>query len=917
MSFIFRTPTDKSRTPKSSSGGPSIPLPPPLKPNEKWACNIDVLYRDGREWSFEQLRAQQCPAKTAFSCNRSLPAVQVTSPSDSEDGLKEPARLSPPSISQFRPLDENPVQPVEKKEPVRPSDENSSVPVRPALKNIFTEPVMPILAQQPCTTDENCPATIRPASSDVFKKPGLPVSAQPFRPFDENEPASKSSLIQAARPSDESKQPFIRPQLTCDVSVQTDLAGLDYDVVLVPRNPAPVPAESSSSSPPRPPASSAVSSAMLSPPRSSSGSGGSSPTVNTKLALSSVKSWFNSDNLLAAPAPEPLAPPPASKKSLFAIYKDPSVLQPSEPDLPVCPAEDENAPPVRPKKSKPFAIFTETPSPVEAPPVKLDNENMGAAGPVRLKFRKPLAALDEKEQPAKKELQEEEGDGQDNFKENVPPCDHAQQGDGQPVKRRLSGVLTPATDIPFDPAARVGEEEINDDDEPQEEPAGAGAILASHQPISRALFTDDQDDQTRHYCSPLNVEEVDFTVPSAMAFARNLHIQSTPMHPSSQMGRAVPSSEDATFNLPRGKTLVPSCPESSTPAAVQQTSSAESAGKTTAGNTRRGLSPIDEMSREYFSSSGSSAGTTGLASRLSVAGRSCHSVHPSQGLSETGGQQQQTPPAKAGRIYPAHFDPFELDHRRGQLGQLSVPLDERPGFFSVSGRLPWLRAHSSVHLGPNGDQYVVNRAVGQGAYAKIYEASSVKTGQRVVLKVQETDGPWEFYILAELERRLLTLAGSFNPAEGGVLSVDKGYFYDSGSILVQPFMSHGTLLDLVNHYRLKNSSMPEPLVFHLAIQLLAIVGRLHEAGILHADIKPDNIMLNPTVSEVDPDSWTVETLLNVQSSNLTLIDFGRSLDLTLYPERTATFLHCFVTADKCPEMLDGRPWSYQLVRSVI
>ena len=89
-----------------------------------------------------------------------------------------------------------------------------------------------------------------------------------------------------------------------------------------------------------------------------------------------------------------------------------------------------------------------------------------------------------------------------------------------------------------------------------------------------------------------------------MAFARNCRIQSTPMvHQKAQV-----LDEDLTsvaFNLPKNKLL---------PSSVPVPNEDESAVKTETGlKIRRGLSPIDEISREYFSSSGSSAGTTGLA----------------------------------------------------------------------------------------------------------------------------------------------------------------------------------------------------------------------------------------------------------------------------------------------------------------
>ena len=378
---------------------------------------------------------------------------------------------------------------------------------------------------------------------------------------------------------------------------------------------------------------------------------------------------------------------------------------------------------------------------------------------------------------------------QDDFKENVPPKtensdENAQQTEG---KRRLSGILTPSTDIPFDPAGAPEESET-------------AAAAATVPPVSRALFSsstplegpeiDETEQMTRHYCAPLlpaGFEEVDFTVPSAMAFARNLHIQSTPMHPG-RPSSILTMSEEATFNLPRGKSLLP-VTQATTVVQHQEDAAAslqmdllpsqKSCPPPT--TTRRGLSPIDEMSREYFSSSGSSAGTTGLSvqqSRLSVA------------LSRP----------TCGRVYPAHFDPFDMEHRQGQLAHLSVPLEDRPGFYSAPGRPPWLRANSSVQLGPLGDQYVVKQAIGQGAYAKIYEAHKAGSSGKVVLKVQERDGPWEFYILMEIQMRL----NSQLAADGGFLTVDRGYFYETGgSVLVQPFLAHGTLLDLVNHYRSK------------------------------------------------------------------------------------------------------------------
>lgn len=495
-----RTPSDiaavviqKTRSPKI------IGPPPPLKPNEKWQCDINAMYHDGQEWSFEQLRAQYYAVRVAV----------------------KPCEPTPPTFPE-------------------------------------------------------CPPVELKIASLCLSEPIIPVPPQKLKPP------------------------------TREIAIQTDLFGLDFDIQLVPRliiSQTPSPRQA-------PEQNSAVASV-----------GGSSPTVNTKQALSSVKSWFNASVLL----PEPKADPKPVKKSIFSIFKDPSVLD--------VPDERSHAPAVVPK---PFTVFIE-PEVVAAAPlqtkrfaimdenVPTDQENVASFAPSMPKVRKPLSAII----PLPTCQEPEEENVQDDFKENVPPSAHVQEI----VKRQLSGILVPSVDIPCDPVGLV-EDDMNMDEEDQEAMAPA-----AHVNVSRALFAGDEEEQTRHYCIPLN-DDVDFTVPSAMAFANNLRIQSTPlMHSRHQQPLTLAMTDEATFNLPRGRVL-------------QVTDSAPIPAATVAASSKtlRGLSPIDERSREYFSSSGSSAGTTGLAhSRLSV-GRSLHC-------------------SDAARIFPPHFDPFDMEHRQALISK--------------------------------------------------------------------------------------------------------------------------------------------------------------------------------------------------------------------------------------------------------
>jgi len=892
-------------------------------PKVRLMCDLNKIYVANREFSYEEIRRQCYERNGRFSSVKPTSVSKISSSTTTPVAFKTPSSKTP-VLKPKTPSNDGPL--VEGENSKNPATFNPNEHLKPnerlhcnvdLIFNNETEFSFEQIRAKfyASKIKESSPV---PSAEKVHCK--APVVLE-----------SQESSAQTCLPPPSTKT----PPTTREISVQTDLFGLDYDIQLVPRKPV-------VSSPP---------SVKTPSPRSFKDFDQPSPTVNTRQALSSVKSWFNNSVLIEPRAD--VKKSETSKKSLFAIFKDSSMVDGkapegledaaqsgtakkglftiySEPSFSaiekVQPPKDigrkpfaileEKEPVYADKISEPFAILDDNlPVPVaildenDVKPTKfikplifadendskiekrftamdeadracskamkpftiMDENNVDAGDiePVKnkLKVRKALAAIESYPEENPECCGDDVAQTPDNFKENVPPSAYVQSK----VKRQLSGILTASVGIEFDPKALID----------NQEPEAVGEH--THQPISRALFAD-AEDETRHYGIPLSDNIDDFTVPSAMAFARNCRIQSTPMIHQ----KPIVFDEDLTsvaFNLPKNKLLASSAPGSNEDESAVKSETALAALKI-----RRGLSPIDEISREYFSSSGSSAGTTGLAhSRLSV-GRSLHSHCVDTAI----------------RVFPTSYDPFDLDVRNTQLTSLSLPLESRSGFHAIPGRLPWLRSNSSVQLG--GTCYIVKQSIGQGAYAKIYEAfqsnSTDLNPSKSVLKVQDLSGIWEFYITSEMHRRL-----GDSPVAQAVMNIRNGYFYDSGSILVDDLIPHGTLLDLINHYRLKNSSMPESLVFYFAIQLLTMVHQLHECSILHADIKADNIMLQG-VPVLPDDDWVADDITGLQKPSLKLIDFGRSLDLTLFPERSC-FMHCFQD-DRCPEMRDNKPWNFQL-----
>ena len=65
-------------------------------------------------------------------------------------------------------------------------------------------------------------------------------------------------------------------------------------------------------------------------------------------------------------------------------------------------------------------------------------------------------------------------------------------------------------------------------------------------------------------------------------------------------------------------------------------------------------------------------------------------------------------------------------------------------------------------------------------------------------------------------------------------------------------------------------------------------------------------------ARVDPSSPNASSMFKSSKPALQVIDFGVSIDMALFPDGT-TFTHCFEKMEsKSPDMLEGRPWTYQV-----
>lgn len=282
-------------------------------------------------------------------------------------------------------------------------------------------------------------------------------------------------------------------------------------------------------------------------------------------------------------------------------------------------------------------------------------------------------------------------------------------------------------------------------------------------------------------------------------------------------------------------------------------------------------------------------------------------------------------------------NPFKFDAMDAHLRSLDPPLCEQPGVTvdTKSSTIATLseaakcvskggkRAAAGVKVTLGDVEYVFKGRVGEGAHAEVYEAE-LETKARTssdgdigayAVKVQEARyAKWEFVVARRLRDRLpVEASAAVNWAQPTALHLIGGRSSDGEDAamgaLVMPFGEHGTLQDVLNSYLSEGKQMHETLVMYYAVEMLRLVEWIHGAGIVHADLKPDNLLLRNGGD--DWCDWAAHRPGSWMEKGLALIDFGRAIDLTMYPEEAAFIGDAGAEAFRCIEMMQGKPWTYQ------
>ena len=139
-------------------------------------------------------------------------------------------------------------------------------------------------------------------------------------------------------------------------------------------------------------------------------------------------------------------------------------------------------------------------------------------------------------------------------------------------------------------------------------------------------------------------------------------------------------------------------------------------------------------------------------------------------------------------------------------------------------------------------KYRLERLLGEGGMAKVYRAVSENTGQRVALKILTPPGHLDAAkrneMVARFQREALAASALSHPHIAQV--------YEVGKVGEQHYIA----MELLEGHTLRKEidlggAMPPQRALHLLEQIGSALQAVHELGIVHRDVKPQNVMLLP------------------------------------------------------------------------
>ncbi len=177
-------------------------------------------------------------------------------------------------------------------------------------------------------------------------------------------------------------------------------------------------------------------------------------------------------------------------------------------------------------------------------------------------------------------------------------------------------------------------------------------------------------------------------------------------------------------------------------------------------------------------------------------------------------------------------------------------------------------------VGRTFQNYRMDRFVGQGGMASVYQATDLRLQRPVAIKVMHPQYAGQDLFRGRFMQEARAIAALDHPNIVRVLSFDT---IEGELFIIMELITGGSLRDYIKRYQESGQFIPFEDVISLTSQMADALYYAHQMGLIHRDIKPDNVVLRvqDATSEnggsSDLSSPTAKVKVNYQP---VLTDFG-------------------------------------------
>jgi serine/threonine-protein kinase len=179
-----------------------------------------------------------------------------------------------------------------------------------------------------------------------------------------------------------------------------------------------------------------------------------------------------------------------------------------------------------------------------------------------------------------------------------------------------------------------------------------------------------------------------------------------------------------------------------------------------------------------------------------------------------------------------------------------------------------LRERARVRLGQTlRGKWRIDTILGVGGMAVVYAATHVTNGRRVAIKLMHPELSTNIEVRTRFQREGYVANKLQHP--GSVAVLDDDISEDGAAYIVMELLEGETLEDR----RERTGTLPVHEVLSLADRLLDVLAAAHDKGIVHRDVKPENVFLcrDGTVKVLD---FGIARMRELQGARLTMTSAG-------------------------------------------